>query len=253
MLLCGLAAWFILRPRLVLLPLNSTKGSFKSFYVYLAALLLAIPVIIAQEYMLSATGKLAHVKSIKDIKWNDDSRYYNIEQYYIDRGHASINRYFNTTGRFNSTFNMALYVASPILEKSEDIGLDQPNAWLGIKYDRSTSNRKSDSEKREIFSHFFAQSEKDFFGTNFDSITYFERADNSIHLTRYLEAVKLNSHYKASKIILYPRFTPYAERHGKKLPWLIATIFIALGGWFGLILIPKFKKEETSGNNIQTN
>lgn len=241
-IIIGLSTWFVLRPRLDILPLQSGKYSYKDLYTFLAIMLLSIPIIIAQEYMLSSSGKKSHLNSIKNISIHDDNRYYDIDQYYLDKPRTSVSRDFRTSGKYNQTLHYELFAAVPILEKKSDIRIDQPAAWLGLKYEKSISNKLSDSQKREIYTNFFDQCEKDFFNKDFTQLTYFIKADNNDKREKILEAIKTNSHYKANNIILYPEFTPYENRNGKKLQYLIITFSFSSIMWIIMILIPRYRR-----------
>src|SRR5688500_17551537 len=56
--LAGIVAWIFLRPKLKILKLETKKGSMKDFYTVIIGVALIIPMAIAQDYIITATGKL---------------------------------------------------------------------------------------------------------------------------------------------------------------------------------------------------
>lgn len=67
-----------LRPRIKLLQFKNDNGSF--FYQLIACIAIAIPTIIAQEYLITATGKLTQLDNISQILQHDKTKYYSIKK-----------------------------------------------------------------------------------------------------------------------------------------------------------------------------
>lgn len=67
-----------LRPRLKLLQFKDDKGSFG--YQFLACMAMAVPTIIAQEYLATATGKLTELENIAQISQHDRTKYYSLKK-----------------------------------------------------------------------------------------------------------------------------------------------------------------------------
>ncbi len=66
-----------LRPRIKLLHFRNDNGSFG--YQFLACIAIAIPTIIAQEYLITATGKLTQVEYVSQIDKTEKTKYYSLK------------------------------------------------------------------------------------------------------------------------------------------------------------------------------
>ena len=60
------------------------------FYQFIAVLAIAIPTIIAQEYMVTATGKLTELDNISQIDKLEMTKFYKLKDYFIDKEHISV-------------------------------------------------------------------------------------------------------------------------------------------------------------------
>lgn len=147
-----------LRPRIKLLHFKNDNGSF--FFQFMASLAIAIPTIIAQEYLVTATGKLTQLDNIAQISQHDKTKYYSLKNYYIDKQHIAIQNTASVTGKHNENFNMLIYVTMPILESENDTLKSDNKFWLGKKYNERISNRLSDQEKDNKYKVFAEQSQK---------------------------------------------------------------------------------------------
>src|SRR5687768_1098194 len=65
--LSGLAAWFLLRPRFKILNLEAKRGNWRDFYSFILMFIFTVPLIIAQEYIVTASGELTELNSIDEI------------------------------------------------------------------------------------------------------------------------------------------------------------------------------------------
>src|SRR4051812_2148494 len=55
-ILTGLVALILVRPKLKILKLKVKRGDWKDFYTFILWILLSVPLIIAQEYIVTASG-----------------------------------------------------------------------------------------------------------------------------------------------------------------------------------------------------
>lgn len=107
-----------LRPRINLLQFKNENASFG--FQLLACIAIAIPTIIAQEYLITATGKLTSVDNVSQIDKTEKTKYYSLKNYYIDKQRIAVRNTATVTGKHNTDFNMLIYVALPILENIAD-------------------------------------------------------------------------------------------------------------------------------------
>ncbi|NNU34316.1 hypothetical protein HK413_09445 [Mucilaginibacter sp. S1162] len=155
-----------LLPRIKLLDLTSRKGKNPvAGYVLMACIAIAVPTMIAQVYLITATGELTSLTSINQISALPKTKYYTLKSLYIDKQQARPKTDINISGKHNTNYNMAVYMPCPIFDvkyarhKPDTLKL---LAWLGIKYQKTISNRSSAHDKQLAFDSFVKQSQDDF-------------------------------------------------------------------------------------------
>ncbi|MFB2777313.1 hypothetical protein ACE02V_19355 [Shewanella xiamenensis] len=151
--------FFYLRPRLKLF--RFTKSNSRFIYFVIAVLLLAVPTIVAQEYLNSATGKLTQLESINALLHQPQTKYYQLNQFYIDKKHIGVQRNIEPIGKGNSELRMSLYIAMPIFAKrNESWSVLKP--WHGMaKFMRKRSVIDSNlSRKKRYFKSLFIRASR---------------------------------------------------------------------------------------------
>ncbi|RYZ94435.1 MAG: hypothetical protein EOP47_27850, partial [Sphingobacteriaceae bacterium] len=117
--LAGIIALIWLRPRIKLLDLTtkSATGDWLTFFIIVTVFAMALPNIIAQEYLVTATGKLTLLNGISQIDSLPKTKYYTVKQFYIDKKLARVKPQFDVSGKHNQSFNMTIYVACPMFNR----------------------------------------------------------------------------------------------------------------------------------------
>jgi rhomboid protease GluP len=115
--LTGLAAWILLRAKFKILNLEVKRGNWRDFYSFILWVILTIPLIIAQEYIVTAAGQLTELNSIDEINEAEQTKFYKLKNYYIDKKVIGAYSSFDVTGKHNESFNMHIYIALPIFAK----------------------------------------------------------------------------------------------------------------------------------------
>jgi len=234
-----------LRPRIKRLSLISQKGNLPGLYIFIAGLAIAIPTAIAQSYLDTASGKLTKLTSISHIEDQESTKYYSLQNFYIDKLHIGVKSHFTVTGKNNEYFNMNMYVVLPILNNVTDTTSQKSFAWYGIRYSKQISNKLSTEEKEESFKEFATESQKDFDNKDVNQFVYLEKLGTTSDLPQYLEAIKENRTFTgSSSTILLPINTPFETRNGNKLAWLLGTFVGGIITWIIMILIPTLQNEE---------
>lgn len=106
-----------LRPRIKLLKLNFTgRGDLVALLIILTGLTVAVPTIIAQQYIETATGKLTPLDSISELNVLPATKYYTAKKIYSNKNMAHIKVVFSVSGKNNSDFNMTAYTAVPVFD-----------------------------------------------------------------------------------------------------------------------------------------
>ena len=232
-----------LRPRIKLLNFKNDNASFG--YQFLASIAIAIPTIITQEYLVTATGKLTQLDNIYQITKSEQTKYYSLKNYYIDKQHIAVQNTASVTGKHNENFNMLIYVAMPILENNADTLKSEQKYWLGKEYNERISNRLSDQEKDDKYKVFAEKCQKEFEETDFSKFTYLEVIGNTEDHDEYNNALKkINQNTSADNIVFEAKTEPFEARNGKKLTWIFGSLGIGLFAFFIFLLFPKFQESK---------
>ncbi|GAB2702411.1 hypothetical protein GCM10027037_29950 [Mucilaginibacter koreensis] len=109
--------WIWLRPRIKLLRLKRKNGKdLVDFYFFIAWITVSAPTVIAQEYLLTATGKLTELTTPSTLNSHSLTKYYTLKQYYIDKKHIGVYNKAEVSGKHNEHIDFNIYVACPILD-----------------------------------------------------------------------------------------------------------------------------------------
>ena len=239
--LTGIAAWFYIRPKLKILDLDMGLGSMIEFCSMLVWVGMSAPVIIAQNYINTSTGKLTELTSINKINNFDETKYYSFENYYVDKNTIGIYRDYEVIPKkYGSDLNMMIYVAMPIFESANEINSKTPIGWLGHEYRHTISNSLSKEQKDKESKDFALESQNDFNTRDFSKFTYFDRLGNSKELDGFRDAIKTTNKFKPSDVILTGKSEPFTERSGNSLFWIFGSSLISCIVWLIMIRIPSY-------------
>jgi len=256
-ILTGLACLFTIRPRFKILKLEAKHKNWIDFYSSIVWISMTIPVILAQEFMVEASGDITELNSINSINKSKLTKYYTIREYYIDKKIMGVNSVFDVSGRYNESFNMYIYITIPIFSKSIDTNEIAPGAWLGILYEKSISNKLKLDEKEKQFKRFVDETQKEFYTKNVSDFLYLKRLWDSDKRQYFIEAVKSNPRYKPNEIIFEPINESLKSRSANKLVWVLESSIMSLIIWFIMILVPKINVHKLrtleEGNLIKKN
>jgi membrane associated rhomboid family serine protease len=231
-----------LRPKIKLLRLKNDNAHF--LYQFLACAVIIVPTIIAQEYLVTTTGKLTELNTITEINHSAPTKYYTLKSHFIVKEIHGVHSTFEITGKNNDNFVMHIYFATPIFEDVKKLSNTEPLACLGIKYRKTISNRLEQNEKEAEYQIFANESKKDFDSKNISEFIYLDRISHSDDRDEYIEAIKKIPLYKPSETILIGINEPFEARCGKKLEWIFGSLFIGLFVWLIALLIPKIDEEQ---------
>lgn len=232
-----------LRPRIKLLHFKNDNGSFG--YQFLAVIAIAVPTIIAQEYLITATGKLTSVDNVSQIENTERTKYYSIKNYYIDKQRVAVRNTATVTGKNNTDFNMLIYVAMPIFENIADTSKTECKYWLGKRYSERISNSLSDQEKDNRYKVFAELKQKEFDETDFKKFKYLEVIGNTEDHDEFNKAIEKSETIKGNQQIVFQAINePFENRNGKKLEWIFGSLAIGLLAYFIFLLFPRFQENQ---------
>lgn len=242
--LAGLAGIFIVRPKLKILNLTARRGSWKDFYTFVACALILVPLIIAQEYIVTASGKLTELNSINEINLSKPTKYYTLKNFYIDKNRIGVYPFFEVSGKHNQDFNMHIFVVLPVFGRAADTVIAQAPAWIGIEYHETIGNRMEESEKEKEYQRFARESQFDFDRRDVSRFVYLDRIGRSDKRDGFLEAIKKNPFYKPVGNVFVAVNEPFEERNGSKLAWILASFLIGTAIWLLMVLTPVINEEQ---------
>ena len=234
-----------LNPKMKLLQFKKDNGSFG--IQFLAVLAIALPTIIAQEYLITATGKLTSLDHISNIEKVEKTKYYTLRDCYIDKQNISVQNTATVTGKNNTDFNILIYIALPILNDEQAVSTGECSYWLGKKYSKTISNHKSDDEKNAIFKTFADKCQQEFDTTNFKQFQYLEVLGNTEDHDEFNNAINKSKLLKYKNPIVFKAIMePYENKNGSSRGWTFGSL--AIGGfiWFIILLFLKFDEEKLS-------
>lgn len=242
--LAGLAAFFYLRPKFKILNLEAKRGNWRDFYSFITWVALTVPLIIAQEYVVTATGKLTELHSIKDLSKSAPTKYYTLQSHYVDKKSIGVHSAFDVSGKGNANLNMHIYVAVPVFESAKDTTTNESFGWIGIEYNKTISNRLDQDEKEAIYQAFAIESQKDFDSRNVSAFVYLDRIGNSDDKDGYIEAIKQNPNYRTNELIFIGVNEPFEAINGNKLQWLFGSALIGSLVLLVMLFIPKINQTQ---------
>ncbi|MBY0534250.1 MAG: rhomboid family intramembrane serine protease [Chitinophagaceae bacterium] len=248
----GLAAipvFIWLYPKLNRVQYKRENGAFN--LSLLATLLIGLPTTIAQHYLTSATGKLTSLKSPNEIITKEKTKYYQLDQYYIDKSHPGIQTTATVSGKYNNDLNYRIYVVLPVYSSAEDTAKGNPLLWLGTFYSKKISNNSSEEEKKKAYDQFANESQELFDKDSFNKYTYFERLGQVDEHDEYITALKtIEVKDPSSQIILSGKSDSFETRTNTSFPWIFGSTGISFA--IILIIIAFLKIRETAPNTTET-
>jgi membrane associated rhomboid family serine protease len=225
--------------------LTGGNGNLPFLYQFIAAMAMAIPTIIAQGHLEKASGELTTLETINQIEKSEQTKYYSVKNFHIDKTNIGVHSSFDVSGKHNENLNMHLYVALPILVSEADTINSSCFAWMGIEYSEQISNRLEDKEKEEEYQKFANESQKDFDKKDVNQFVYLDRVGNTEDGDGFREAIKKSPKYKSNNAcVLLAVNEPFENRNGNTFAWIFGAFGIGGGIWLIMLLIPKFDENE---------
>lgn len=246
MLLPWMPVFIWLNPRIKLLILKDKRGNLPFFYRFAAVFAIAVPTIIAQDYIVIATGKLTQLQSINEINNTALSKYYKLKTHFVDKRHVAVYHRAEASGRYNETLIFHIDVACPLLDRPDSSIQSNitPKAWVCYDFSKSISNRVSDDQKQAEFKSFDPLVNDEFKEKDFDKFVYLDRIGMTDRTKAYQKAITQQIPDIKKPIILEGVDTAFETRSGDKLIWIFGSFGIGAAVWFLMVIIPKISTAE---------
>jgi len=233
-----------LRPRLK--ALRATKlgrSNLRELFCFVSWMAVAAPTTIGQLYLATATGKLTDLEQIGQIDQVPKMKYYTVLDGFFDKADTSVETASHYSGRYNGSFNMAIYLACPI----DDYGDTRPgHVWLGTVYKSQISGYLSDDERKSQFHDFFNSSWATYNKLDLRRFSYLERLGLSDDSREFEAAVKRSKLYQPGTpdIVLEAHTGNFSDRNGNKLAWVFGSFGIGAVVCFLILLAAPVDSKE---------
>ncbi len=168
--------WLLPRTRIVALKDGSDKPRFAVQTV--AAIAMYFPMFVAQEYIVTATGRLTPLDDVAGIAQRAPTRYYALKHYFVYKDGAGGHSSAAVSGKNGQDLNYYFELVLPIVRSETDTARAACTEWLGISYDTTIRSSLSGAEKDSCWNAFMQHVERSFEGHDFQAFTYLQRAGN---------------------------------------------------------------------------
>ncbi len=229
-----------LRKRIRILAIKDSRGNGYFFYQLIMVVSIAIPLVIAQDYIQKATFNLISIENINEIEQHPNEKYFEISTFQIDKNNSLPYTTSRTSGRNNEQLTFYTYIASPFKNNK--------NIWYGITYSKNISNHIDNAQKSIEHKNFLTTITNKFHKYNFQNVTYFEKLGYSDKNDGFLEAIYQKELKVSTKkpIILIPKTVPFEQNHDNSLSWFFTAFLLGNLVVLVLIFIPKLDEKEIS-------
>ncbi|MBD0255211.1 MAG: rhomboid family intramembrane serine protease, partial [Cytophagales bacterium] len=141
-----------LRPRINLLTFKGDHDRMATLYQVVAWGAVGVPALIAQVYLVAATGKLTTLDTVNQLAGQPaQTKYYSLRKYYVDKGFAGINRTASVSGKYNERLDLYIYLTLPIWEGPLPALTPVPLASLAVRDSTAEGSSKEGLAARPLF------------------------------------------------------------------------------------------------------
>lgn len=222
----ALLMMIVLRPKLkVAVFKKNTVSHLLKVFLWLS---LAVSGLSIQEHITKNTGQLNVIGSINEVSGDSKSRYYQLENFTLDRNFATTS--VEATNRKHE-ITMRYYFALPF---STGISTGTKNTshnhthWYGLTFYGSMSHRLSDEEKEQRFIEFQKDSYRKAQQYDFHNVRYFEKLPESNQKKQFLNALKrIQKVTDAKKVfILSPHKEDFAQQRDGNIKFIVSSLIV---------------------------
>jgi rhomboid protease GluP len=242
--------FFIMRPRIATLVLNRERN-LPFLYLMISAAAVAVPTIVAQDYIGKMTGGVARVGDVRDIDDATRPRYVFSASRCLDLPGTRFLHFDNVGTRDGSREVLSLVVAVPFCGTGTESGLTPP-AWLGLKRFKVIKSSLPEAEKEDARRALIREALEDPTFRNLTGFEYLERVRTAVDRQQFEEVLR-DGYLPAVGVratdgsapkgpVLLPRSDSFEKRGDRSLAWIFGSFAIGAGGWFLLLLPPMISR-----------
>jgi rhomboid protease GluP len=224
-----------------ILNLRDKRKNLPILYHLAAVAVVAVPAIIAQGYVRTATGEVTHVADAALISINSPSKFYVADNVCMHLNRPVSHAFVTRSGKGNQTLNFDVYVLAPICSATGTT--DQKLVWLGLKFHQSMSNSTSDADKNFAYDAFVRKSLQSFNAEDPRNYQFLEALGHNSDRKRFDKTLQMEANLP-SLIILIPHREPFERRTGDRLAWLVGSVVCSPLLWLVLVFIRPIEKTQ---------
>jgi rhomboid protease GluP len=235
-----------LRPRLRILTFKKDNDNGRFFFQFISAGTIISCLLVSQNYLTTATGKLQQLSNIKEIDKVENSRYYKLDNFSVVPYFGGSYTDFRTSGKYNQTLNFDIFFVTPILNANSERISNIPKHWYGVNFKEQISNKISNEEKEKKYKAFYNECIEKMNKYEFHSLDHFERKPTSDDRQNYLKAIESRIKQTAGNdfVVLEPIQEKFEDRNGNKFAWIFGSFGIGLGVLLFSIIWPGYSEIE---------
>ena len=245
----GALAWILVivfvQPRMRFLKIHGTRGNLPYLYHFAAVAVIAVPVIMAQRYIWSVTGDVAHIENADLIGSSAPSKYYvaDFTCMHLDR---PATKSFVSRGRPNNPLNVNFYVLAPVCStRGESI---KKRVWIASHYHQLIDDSASKPAANAAYVEFMRDSVNAFNALDPKQFRYLESIGRNSDRRRYEKTLEEAGNHVTSPIILIPHSEPLERHSSERLAWAAGSFGIGAFIWLAMVLIPALDHRKIHAN-----
>jgi rhomboid protease GluP len=199
--------------------------------------------ILSQNYLTTATGKMLELENVWEIRKHEHVRYYRIRHFAVYRFIGGMQYAFRKSGRYNQDLHINLYFVNPILTHKNQHLTKTLLYWYGVTFHKQISNWKSNHEKERLFRQFAKECTAKMINYDFKQPAYFENKPASKDRENFRIAVQsaLRRPVNDNFIILQPKSDSFESRNSGKIPWIFGSFFIGVAIYMLVLIKPQLE------------
>ena len=155
----GALAWILviilIQPRLRLLKIRDKRNNLPSLYHFAAVAVVAVPALVAQGYVKTATGDVTHVGDADRIATSPRTKFYVADNICMHLDKPTSHGFATITGKGNNFLKFDFYVLAPICSMTAESSAPG-QVWLGFKYHHSMNNWRLTQKRTARLTYLFA-------------------------------------------------------------------------------------------------
>ena len=241
----GALAWILviilIQPRLRFLKIRDKRNNLPFLYHFAAVALVAVPALVAQGYVKTATGDVTHVRDGDRIATSPRTKFYVADNICMHLDKPTSHGFAAITGKGNNFLKFDFYVLAPICSTTAESSAPR-QVWLGFKYHHSMSNSASDAEKNNAYDLFVRESLQAFTAEDPQRYKYLETLGRNSDRKRYEKTLQIADYRVSAPFILIPHLEPFEQRTGDRFVWLLAAFTIGSLVWLIMVMIPSLDR-----------